>query len=178
MHNIRFYQKAITIVLIFLYSCGIISIVSVNLMHDFFHHMEESVHLHDHSHDHAHPHQEQDIDRQHNNYKNRQDIHTSLFSEHHQKNFSGNTHGHQHNKVIDTILKSIDREAKPTESHHIFVLEYYFHINSYYSIEQKNIPGPDKKQYSNIATISSLFYPSPPEPPPKVVSTSQGNLTV
>lgn len=159
MNRIRAKKQILVLVLLSLYCLGITSFASIHFIHDLFHFVENSQHLHDHSHNH------------HDHYNKTHDH----FSEHEGDPYyhesskpEKNNHGHRHNKYIDTILQSIDKEPEIPESHVLFVLEMYYHMNFILEDQIRKLAAIEKKHYKEIELMSTLCHLSPPTPPPKV----------
>jgi len=144
------------------------SLATVHLAHDLFHLLENSIHLHDHTHSH-HEHHEQH--EQHNRIytQRKHDDHSVEKSdrykqiEYHQKE-----HGHNHNPLVDTMLRSIENRRQTPGSHHIYVMEMFYHL--YYSALDciENLYPDEHEHFSKITHFTSLCCISPPTPPPRI----------
>ena len=66
------------------------------------------------------------------------------------------------------MLKTIDEEPETPTSHALYVLELYYHIKLILQDNMINLFPEENKRYLYVKYLSTLFYLSPPTPPPKL----------
>jgi hypothetical protein len=161
MNRVRPHKQILVLILLFLYSFGITSSASIHLIHDLFHLLEKSQHLHDHAHNHHNDHKNHAHLQGHEEYAN------EVSDRHEQSKPEQINHGHRHNKYIDAMLQSIEKEPQTPESHVLYVLELYYHMNFIFQDPTEDLVPTKNERYIDIKLMSTLYYPSPPTPPPK-----------